>query len=71
MKWINVDERLPEKDLDVLCVVKSYDGTINPEIRWRAIYKNVEVDDNGFSIYPSEEKVLAWMPIPEYVPNKV
>lgn len=70
MKWINVEKRLPEKDKDVLCIVKSSDGTINPEIRWRTIYKDVVVDDNGFYIYPSEERVLAWMPIPEYEPNK-
>lgn len=70
MKWIDVKERLPEKGEDVLCMVESYDGTKNAEIRWRTIYDNVVVDDSGFAIYPSEVRVLAWMPIPEYVPNK-
>lgn len=71
MKWIDVKERLPEKEESVLCMVKRCDGYISPEIRWRTMYDDVVVDENGFAIYPIEKKVLAWMPIPEYKPNKV
>lgn len=70
MKWIDVNEELPKKDEDVLCAVECTDGYISIEIRWRTIYEDVVTDDNGFVIYPAEDKVLAWMPIPKYKPKK-
>lgn len=65
--WICVDERLPDKCADVLCIVEQYDGTTSAEIRWRSIHEDVITDENGFAIYPPvETRVLAWMEIPEY-----
>lgn len=68
-KWIDVKDRLPEKDDDVLVAMQDPDDTVHVEIRWRSIYDDVVVDENGFTIYPSEEKVLAWMPLPKYKMN--
>lgn len=68
-KWIDVKDRLPEKDEDVLVAMQDPDDTVHVEIRWRSIYDDVVVDENGFTIYPSEEKVLAWMPLPKYKMN--
>jgi hypothetical protein len=40
---------------------------VHVEIRWRSIYEDTTVDENGFAIYPPvESKVLAWLPIPIY-----
>lgn len=64
--WIDVNEMLPEKGEDVLVAMQNSDDSVLIEIRWRSIYDDVVVDENGFSIYPSEEKVLAWLPIPTY-----
>lgn len=69
-RWIDVKDRLPEKDEDVLVAMQDPDDTVHVEIRWRSIYDDVVVDENGFATYPSEEKVLAWMPIPNYYNNK-
>lgn len=69
MKWIDVNERLPEKDVHVLCAIEYVDGDIGVTVRWRTIYDDSVADENGFAIYPIEKKVLAWMPIPEYEPN--
>lgn len=68
-RWIDVKDRLPEKDEDVLVAMQDPDDTVHVEIRWRSIYDDVVVDENGFAIYPSEEKVLAWMPLPKYKMN--
>ena len=68
-RWIDVKDRLPEKDEDVLVAMQDPDDTVHVEIRWRSIYNDVVVDENGFAIYPSEEKVLAWMPLPKYKMN--
>lgn len=65
-EWIDVNDRLPERGEDVLVVMQDVDGFTHTEIRWRSIHKDSVVDENGFSIYPSEEKVLAWLPIPTY-----
>lgn len=65
-KWIGVNDRLPERGEDVLVAMQNSDDSVLIEIRWRSIYDDVVVDENGFSIYPSEEKVLAWLPIPTY-----
>jgi hypothetical protein len=66
-KWIDVKDRLPEKDTHVLCVIADTDGAIHTEIRWRTIYDDVIVDNQGFAIYPPiEQEVLAWLPIPSY-----
>jgi hypothetical protein len=66
-KWIDVKDRLPEKDTHVLCVIADTDGEIHTEIRWRTIYNDVLVDNHGFVIYPSVEKeVIVWQPIPQY-----
>ena len=65
--WICVDESLPDKCADVLCIVEQYDGTTSAEIRWRSIHEDVITDENGFAICPPiETRVLAWMEIPEY-----
>lgn len=71
MKWIDVNEKLPEKDVNVLCAIRFADGDIGIVIRWRTIYNDVITDENGFAIYPLEKKVLAWMPLPVYEPNDV
>lgn len=65
-KWIDVKDRLPNKDEHVLVVIQDTDKAVHVEIRWRSIYEDTIVDENGFAIYPSEEKVLAWLPIPNY-----
>lgn len=68
-KWIDVKDKLPERGCDVLVAIQDPDDTVHVEIRWRSIYDDVVVDENGFAIYPSEEKVLAWMPLPKYKMN--
>jgi hypothetical protein len=66
-KWIDVKDRLPNKDEHVLVVMQDTNKAIHVEIRWRSIYKDTIVDENGFAIYPPvESKVLAWLPIPNY-----
>jgi hypothetical protein len=66
-KWIDVNDRLPNKDENVLVVMQDTDKTEHVEIRWRSIYDDVIVDENGFAIYPPvESKVIAWLPIPNY-----
>lgn len=70
-KWIDVKDRLPEKDTHVLAVIKDSDNLVHTEIRWRSIYDDVLVDDNGFSIFaPIEKEVIAWLPIPNYYNKK-
>lgn len=69
-KWIDVNDRLPERGEDVLVVMQDVDGLTHTEIRWRSIHKDSIVDKNGFAIYPSEEEVLAWLPIPKYYKNE-
>jgi hypothetical protein len=62
-----VKDRLPEKDTNVLVVIKDSDNLVHTEIRWRSIYDDVLVDENGFAIFPPvESRVLAWLPIPNY-----
>lgn len=66
-KWIDVNDRLPNKDENVLVVMQDTDKTEHVEIRWRSIHDDVIVDENGFAIYPPvEQKVLAWLSIPNY-----
>lgn len=66
-KWIDVKDRLPEKNEHVLCVMEYVDGTIDAVIRWRTTWQDVECDSNGFAIYkPLDKVVLAWLPIPSY-----
>lgn len=66
-KWIDVNDRLPNKDENVLVVMQDTDKTEHVEIRWRSIHDDVIVDENGFAIYPPvEQRVLAWLPIPNY-----
>lgn len=70
-KWIDVKDRLPEKDTHVLAVIKDSDNLVHTEIRWRSIYDDVLVDENGFAIYaPIEKEVIAWLPIPNYYNKK-
>ena len=70
-KWIDVKHRLPEKDTHVLAVIKDSDNLVHTEIRWRSIYDDVLVDENGFAIYaPIEKEVIAWLPIPNYYNKK-
>lgn len=70
-KWIDVKDRLPEKDTQVLAVIRDSDNLVHTEIRWRSIYDDVLVDENGFSIYaPIEKEVIAWLPIPNYYNKK-
>ena len=69
-KWIDVKDRLPNKDEHVLVVMQDIDKDTHVEIRWRSIYDDTIVDENGFTIYPPvESKVLAWLPIPNYYKN--
>lgn len=66
-KWIDVNDRLPNEDENVLVSIQDIDKQLHTEIRWRAIYDYVICDVNGFVIYPpTEKRVLAWMPIPKY-----
>lgn len=65
-KWIDVKDRLPEEDENVLVVMQDSDKEMHTEIRWRASYDDVICDENGFAIYPPEKRVVAWMPIPKY-----
>jgi hypothetical protein len=67
MNWIDVNDRLPEMGEDVLVVMQDVDCFTHAEIRWRSVHKDSVVDENGFAIYPQEERVLAWLPIPKYV----
>ena len=70
-KWIDVKDRLPEKDTQVLAVIRDSDNLLHTETRWRSIYDDVLVDDNGFSIFaPIEKEVIAWLPIPNYYNKK-
>lgn len=65
-KWIDVKNRLPNKDEHVLVVMQDTDKAVHVEIRWRSIYEDTIVDENGFAIYPPvEQRVLAWLPIPK------
>lgn len=65
-KWIDVNDRLPEKDEYVLCAIQC--DEVEVRIGWRTIYDDVVVDKNGFSILrPYEVEVLAWMPLPKYI----
>lgn len=67
MNWIKVNESLPEKGKDVLCMMRTDEGKIMPVIRWRSEYDDTVVDSNGFTIYkPTEVEVVAWMEIPKY-----
>lgn len=67
-EWIKVNESLPEKGKDVLCMMRTFEDTTIPVIRWRSEYDNTVVDSNGFTIYePIEVEVVAWMNIPKYV----
>lgn len=66
-RWIDVNDRLPERGEDVLVIMKDADGFNHAEIRWRSVHKDSVVDKNGFVTYPSEEEVIAWLPIPKYV----
>lgn len=66
-KWIDVKDGLPDKDKQVLVAIQDTENDVNVGIRWRSIFNDVIVDENGFAIYPPYElKVLAWLPIPEY-----
>lgn len=70
MNWIDINNRLPEKGEDVLVVMQDADKEIHIEIRWRSIFDDVIVDENGFVIYtPVESRVIAWLPIPNYNKN--
>lgn len=70
-EWIDVNDRLPNKYEHVLVVMQDKDNHFHTEIRWRSVYDDVIVDDNGFAIYPLvEERVLAWLPIPVYKVEK-
>lgn len=69
-KWIDVNDKLPNKDEHVLVVMQDKDKAVHVEIRWRSIFEDTIVDNNGFAIYPPVEKqVLAWLPIPKYYNN--
>lgn len=66
-KWIDVNDRLPNKNENVFVVIQDTDEEVHAGIRCRSIYDDVLVDENGFAIYlPVESKVLAWLPIPKF-----
>lgn len=66
MKWISPKDKLPEKEKDVLCIIRNVHNETHPIIRWRSMYDDAVVDSNGFVIYPTEIEVIAWMDIPDY-----
>ena len=68
-QWIKVEDKLPQKGQEVLCMVElEFEGYV-PVIRWRSVYDEAVVDRNGFNIYPHEIRVVAWLPIPHYDKN--
>ena len=70
-KWIDVNDRLPDKNKNVFVVIQDTDEEVRTGIRCRSIYDDVLVDENGFAIYPPvESKVLAWLPIPKFYKNE-
>ena len=70
-KWIDVNDRLPNKNENVFVVIQDTDEKVHEGIRCLNIYDDVLVDENGFVIYPPvESKVLAWLPIPKYYKNE-
>lgn len=78
--WIPVDERLPEKETDVLCFVPRADGNVQYGIYVGQIRK-VKADDGSGNIWgiPTKEcdwtlkgwsyfehpTIIAWQPLPE------
>lgn len=69
MDWIKVDEApLPKKDTDVLCIIERKFENEEIEydygIRWRSVFDDAKVDENGFVIYVDFERVIAWMDLP-------
>ena len=60
-KWFSVDERLPERDVDVLAYVRgaSFDYQ---RVMWIDDYSGKWVGYIGSGLY---DKVIAWMPLPE------
>jgi hypothetical protein len=72
-KWVRVDESLPKENGLYLIQVEFADGDIRPatsgwdfsagwaiEVRWKHFPKEGEL----------KAKIIAWMPIPEYKPQK-
>lgn len=61
LKWISVDERLPERDVDVLAYVRgaSFDYQ---RVMWIDDYSGKWVGYIGSGLY---DRVIAWMPLPE------
>lgn len=61
-KWISVEERIPERDLQpVLCVIKTSQGACVCEGYYSEIRNRVCPRDADFAMY----KVTHWMPLPE------
>lgn len=70
-KWIDVNDRLPNKNVQVFVVIQDKDEEVHVGIKCRSIYDDVFIDENGFAIHPQvESKVLAWLPIPKYYKNE-
>lgn len=61
LKWISVDERLPERDVDVLAYVRgaSFDYQ---RVMWIDDHSGKWAGYIGSGLY---DKVIAWMPLPE------
>ena len=61
IRWIPCKERLPERDLDVLVYVKSWNNIQVAHIQYDGILW--ELSDGEFSF--SKSHVSHWMPLPE------
>ena len=80
IEWISVDERLPEKETNVLCFVPRADGNVQHGIYVGQLRK-VKANDGSGNIFgiPTEEcdwtlwgwsyyehpTIVAWWPLPE------
>ena len=78
-EWIDVNDRLPEKDGKYLIIVELFGACIRLACYSHDLFKVDDYDfkkgDSGFFDYDSEfgyykvDKVLAWMELPE-IPEK-
>ena len=68
MKWIHIEERLPENGKDVLVLVKKEKKKLKPAKKYirvgkRLSERNIWIVGDGFGY--NLGKVTHWMPLPE------